>query len=117
VPSGYTTAAFSANPAYANMAYGSSNLDVSTFLMTAWNPVAQGGYEINLAANLVLDSDYVTAVTNLASALGTSTFDSLLTTFANSYGATYAFFKLEIPFQKKPLDMHGLHFVSNFQKI
>lgn len=88
VPSSYNAASFSANPAFANMAYASSNEDVSTFLMTAWNPAAQGGYEINLEANLVLDSDYVTAVTNLANAYDTSNYQSLLESFANSYGAT-----------------------------
>lgn len=55
--------------------------------------VTGGGWSLGPAISAIspLDSNYVTAVNNLASAkmTGSSNYSSLLSTFANSYGSTY----------------------------
>jgi len=68
------------------MSTGSASNNQASFLMTAWDPAASGGYAINTFGNLVLNSNYVTAVTNLANALDTSNYNSLFNAFVASYG-------------------------------
>lgn len=91
LPSRYSTAAFSQNSDYGNLANNMGGSHVLTLVQNSM--VTGGGWNLGpiTSSSSPLDANYVTAVNNLAMAKlnGSSSYNTLLSNFANSYGSTY----------------------------
>jgi len=86
IPSTYAAAAFTGNSEYTYLA-GAAQVH-QVMALPSITKVTVGGWELNTAVP-VLDSNYITAVTNLANSVGTSNYASMQQSFVNAYGSTY----------------------------
>jgi len=81
IPSTYAAAAFTSNSEYTYLA-GAAQVNQVVAIPTI-TKVTVGGWELNTVVP-VFDSNYITAVTNLANSVGTSSYESMQQSFVNA---------------------------------